>query len=120
MCRGNRNDFYSTASLNVCLGYLLDNECYASLAVLLTQIQERSLRYRGRLFPMYEDHSQLKNRGVLTCCQVHQKSLLDTFRNLTSKLSIIQQPPVPRKNSLMATYYVLYWRAGFSSTLQSL
>ena len=36
MCRGNINDFYSTARLNNCLGYLLNNACYASLAVILT------------------------------------------------------------------------------------
>ena len=31
-----KNDFYSTSRLNGCLGYLLDNDCYDSLAVLLT------------------------------------------------------------------------------------
>ena len=36
ICRGNGNDFYSTARLNSGQGYLLDNECYASLAVLVT------------------------------------------------------------------------------------
>ena len=37
MCRGNRNNFYCTARLSGCLGYLFGKECYASLAVLLTQ-----------------------------------------------------------------------------------
>ena len=50
MCHGNRNDFYSTTRLNSCLRYLLDNECYASLAVVLTQIQQRSLSCNRRLF----------------------------------------------------------------------
>ena len=30
ICRGNRSNFYSTARVNGCLGYLLDNKCYAS------------------------------------------------------------------------------------------
>ena len=30
---------YSIARLNGCLGDLLDNDCYASLAVFLTQVQ---------------------------------------------------------------------------------
>ena len=32
VCHENGNDFYSTARLNSCLEYLLDNECYALLA----------------------------------------------------------------------------------------
>ena len=36
-----------------CLGYLLDKDCYASLVVLLTQIQQSSLSYSRRLLLMF-------------------------------------------------------------------
>ena len=65
MCRGNRNDFYSTARLDGCLGYLLDKDCYASLVVLLTQTQQSSLSYSRRLLLMFVKpglHISLKDR----------------------------------------------------------
>ena len=39
MSTGPKNDFCSTTRLNGCLGCLLVRDCYASLAVLLTQVQ---------------------------------------------------------------------------------
>ena len=59
MCRGNRNDFYSTARLNGCMGYLLDKECYSLSAVLLTQFQYRSLSCSRRLLPIVADCCRL-------------------------------------------------------------
>ena len=52
MRRRNRNDFYSIARP---IRLALDNECYASLAVLLTKIQQRSLSCSRRLLLMYEN-----------------------------------------------------------------
>ena len=44
-CLSNRNKGKVNCSISVfgCRGYLLDNDCYASLAVVLTQIQYGSV-----------------------------------------------------------------------------
>ena len=75
MIRGNTNDFFFPDWLNGCQGYLLDNKCYASLAVQLIQSPQCSLSYSRRLmscmrepdFNFLYDFEQLISAQF--CCQ---------------------------------------------------
>ena len=61
MCFGNRKKFYSTARLNSFLGYLLDNECYASLSVKVFSTRRNFFRAE-RHFLLFDDQLAVSGR----------------------------------------------------------